>query len=126
MNDETDSIQKVIPDHVKEAVETMRKTAVMAQADLGEYGEELAADLENLAQAVQETFEIDASVMDEFRTAVTAAKETLCKSMEITGQDDLDHAHGIAYLLCDQLEDPKQIMRYVRTANEMLHAWKIG
>ena len=30
----------------------------------------------------------------------------------------------MVYALCDELDDPKEIMRHVRTADEMMSVWE--
>lgn len=107
-------------ENVRESIKTILKMALTVEATRDEYGEDLAERLENTAQKLQTTFEIEESIMKEFHTAKeTSKKWNLGIPLEVTSKD-IDDAREMIYALCDRLESPKEIMYHVRNATEMM------
>lgn len=107
---------------VKQCIQTLMKTAVTVVFTLDECGEELSGRLEETAESLQKTFRLDEKIMEEYRSTVTAAKEIQKLSSELC-YAEAEQARDVIYEMCDCLDNPKEIMKYVRTACEMLDVW---
>lgn len=106
-------------ENVKKSIQAILKTAITVQHTLDEYGEDLAERLEQTAEAIQKTFELEPSLMDEFRHSMKAAKELDLGIPTELSYTEVEQAREMVYAMCDRLDDPKEIMRHVRTASEM-------
>lgn len=68
------------------------------------------------------TFGLDGDIMDEYRSKVESAKEV----RRITSQlypAEAKQVRDTIYEMCDRLDDPKEVMRHVKTASEILDIW---
>ena len=84
--------------------------------------EELLERLEQTAERLQKTFGLDGDIMDEYRSKVESAKEV----RRITSQlypAEAKQVRDTIYEMCDRLDDPKEVMKHVRTAGEIIDIW---
>jgi len=91
---------------------------------LDEYGSELCERLERTAEALQKTFEMEDSLMEDFRKALETAREQNSGELEDFCYMDAEQAREMIFAMCDRLDDPKEVMQHVRTACEMLEVWE--
>ena len=54
-------------ENVRKDIQTILKTAIVVDSTLDEYGSELCERLERTAEALQKTFEMEDSLMEDFR-----------------------------------------------------------
>ncbi len=110
--------------NIRKSIEVLGKTAIrlLSLYDAERYDGDLAERLEITAEALQKQFGLDDAVMEEYRQSVQMAK-----GAELTEQDiryqEAEEARDMIYALCDRLSDPREIMRHVRSAQEMLEIW---
>lgn len=111
--------------NIKQAIRTLSKTAMQALSvyDPEEYGAELAEKMENTAQAICQYYELDDSVMREYRVLVESAKRQDVIVSRMVDFHDADQAQGVIYAVCDGLDNPKDIMCLVRAATDMMNLW---
>ena len=62
-------------ENVRKDIQTILKTAIVVDSTLDEYGSELCERLERTAEALQKTFEMEDSLMEDFRKALETARE---------------------------------------------------
>ncbi len=118
--------QGQIKQTAEEAIDTICKAAIIAGAVLDEYGTELAESLEEAAEAMQKHYELDTSIMERYRAKAAASRDITIGEMDSVTEQEMEQAHDMIYITCDHLTDPKEIMRHVRTANEMMYMWQDG
>ena len=80
--------------------------------------------LERTAEALQKTFEMEDSLMEDFRKALETAREQNSGEPEDFCYMDAEQAREMIFAMCDRLDDPKEVMQHVRTACEMLEVWE--
>lgn len=109
--------------NIKAAIRTLSKTAMQALSvyDPEEYGADLAEEMENTAQAVCRYYELDDSVMQEYRETVNSARRQDVIASRMVDFHDADQAQELIYAVCDGLDAPKDIMYHVRTATDMMN-----
>lgn len=103
----------------KESVRTIMKAAMVSIFAMATCDEEL---LEQTAESIRKTFGLDGDIMDEYRSKVESAKEV----RRITSQlypAEAKQVRDTIYEMCDRLDDPKEVMRHVKTASEILDIW---
>ena len=115
--------KKSIQEKSKDAIRTICNTAIMVDTVLDDNGTNLMIALEQAAEAIQKNYGLDERIMGEYKDKVKASKNLKIGELEKVKTQDLENAQNIIYLVCDKLENPKEIMRYVRTANEMIYLW---
>ncbi len=110
--------------NIKKSIEVLGKTTIklLSLYDAEGYDGDLAERLEITAEALQKQFGLDGTVMEEYRQSVQMAKETEPTMQDIRYQE-AEEARDMIYALCDRLSDPQEIMRHVRSAQEMLEIW---
>ena len=64
-----------VKENVRKDIQTILKTAIVVDSTLDEYGSELCERLERTAEALQKTFEMEDSLMEDFRKALETARE---------------------------------------------------
>ena len=111
-------------ENVRKDIQTILKTAIVVDSTLDEYGSELCARLERTAEALQKTFEMEDSLMEDFRKALETAREQNSGEPEDFCYMDAEQAREMIFAMCDRLDDPKEVMQHVRTACEMLEVWE--
>ena len=62
--------------------------------------------------------------MEELHAMLMAARRRNALNQKGISYIDAEHAKDMVYALCDELDDPKEIMRHVRTADEMMSVWE--
>lgn len=112
--------------NIRNAIRTICRTAVMTDAVEGEYGSDLAEALEKTAEAIQREFGLDNSVMEDYRAAAEKSKDMKFGEMEEVTPREAEYAQEMVYAMCDKIDDPKEIMRHVRAATEMMRVWSNG
>ena len=123
MQENTPLVDETTRKNVRDCINTLCKTAVQAVATLDEYGEVLAEQLEKTAEAVVNTFAPNENTMHEFRSRVNAAKELQLLPSTVPTKKEVGDTIDIVYAMCDCQTDPKTIMYYVRTAQEVVFVW---
>lgn len=106
----------------EESVRTIMKAAVVSIFAMATCDEELLERLEQTAESIRKTFGLDGDIMDEYRSKVESAKEV----RRITSQlypAEAKQVRDTIYEMCDRLDDPKEVMRHVKTASEILDIW---
>lgn len=63
--------------------------------------------------------------MEEYRQIVRLARKVGLAPTGSFNTEDVKNAKEIVYALCDKLDDPKEIMQYVRTVDEMMNVWEL-
>ena len=111
-------------ENVRKDIQTILKTAIVVDSTLDEYGAELCERLERTAEALQKTFEMEDSLMEDFRKALETAREQNSGEPEDFCYMDAEQAREMIFAMCDRLDDPKEVMQHVRTACEMLEVWE--
>lgn len=110
-------------ENIRKHIKAILKTALAAQNALGEYGEDLAERLEQSAEAIRKSFEMEESIMTDFRDKMKMAKELNIGLPAEISYKEIEQAREMIYAMCDRLDDPKEIMCHVRTAQEMQEVW---
>lgn len=113
-----------VKENVRKDIQTILKTAIVVDSTLDEYGSELCERLERTAEALQKTFEMEDSLMEDFRKALETAREQNSGEPEDFCYMDAEQAREMIFAMCDRLDDPKEVMQHVRTACEMLEVWE--
>ena len=103
--------------------QTIYKTAVVVWNTLDEDGSDLIDRLEQTAASIQQHFELEDGMVEQYRSMMDSMKQLDIESKCSTSYRELEEARDMVYALCDKLEEPKEIMRYVRTACEMIEVW---
>lgn len=108
------------------ALYTIALTAVAHLMRGGDGVEDILAQCEHTACAIQEQFGLDASVMDAYHHLIHAFEvgnisDKVWNSMTLQAAE---HAKSVIYALCDRLKDPREIMRHVRTADKLVYTWQ--
>ena len=111
-------------ENVRKDIQTILKTAIVVDSTLDEYGSELCERLERTAEALQKTFEMEDSLMEDFRKALETAREQNSGEPEDFCYMDAEQAREMIFAMCDRLDDAKEVMQHVRTACEMLEVWE--
>ena len=109
--------------NLENAIQTICKTAVAVWNTLDEDGSDLIDRLEQIAASIQQHFELEGGELEQYRSMMGSMKQLGIKSECSMSYRELEKARDVVYALCDKLEDPKEIMRYVRTACEMIEVW---
>lgn len=104
-------------------IQTILKTAIMVWDILEEDGKALIEQLEQTAVALQRTYGLDNEVIEKYHNTMETVKEIDIVLPGTIRYAEAEQARETIYAMCDQLDDPKEIMRYVRTAREMLEVW---
>ncbi len=117
-------LDKEAKENVKKDIQTILKTAITVEHTLDEYGLDLCERLEQAAEAIQKAFEMEESIMEDFRSALKTARDLELGIPENFSYADVEEAREMIFAMCDLLDDPKEIMQHVRTACEMLEVWE--
>lgn len=101
------------------SVRTLGKSAAAAVTSLEETS--LSDQFAYTAEAICRAYGLDGSAMEEFRQEVAKAEDSSWS--DSIPYQDAENARDVIYEMCDQLTDPREIMRHVRSASEMLYIW---
>ncbi len=111
--------------NIRRHINTLCKTALAVIETLGTDEEsDLVDRLEQTADAIAAHYEMEPELMEEFRAVIMAARKRASLDEEGIRFADAEQAKDMIYALCDCLDDPKDIMRHVRTADEMMAVWE--
>lgn len=111
--------------NIRRHINTICKTALAVIEVMGTDKEsDLVDRLEQTAGAIASHYEMEPELMEEFHTVIIAARKRTDLNEEGLQFIDVEQAKDMIYALCDNLSDPKDIMRYVRTADEMMAVWE--
>lgn len=111
--------------NISQNINTICRTAIMVLETLGndvEYN--LINCLTQTAEAIAAYYEMEPEVMEKFHSMINAARKKANPSEENVRFNDVEQAKEMIYTFCDNLTDPKEIMNYVRTADEMIAVWE--
>lgn len=101
------------------SVRALGKSAAVSVVTLEETS--LSDQFAYTAEAICRAYGLDGSVMEEFRQEVAKAEDS--SWADGIPYQDAENARDLIYEMCDRLTDPKEIMRHVRNASEMLYVW---
>ena len=101
------------------AIRTLGKSAAVAVVT--QETSSLSDQFAYTAEAVCRTYGLDGNVMEAFWQEVTKVEDSICA--DAIPYQDAEITRDLIYDMCDQFNDPKEIMRHVRTATEMLYIW---
>ena len=123
MSEQKIQLDEQAKENVRKALHTICQTAVQAAATLDEYGEELTGQMEQAAEAIVSTFGIGEDAMEEYRSTVSAAREKQLMPEKVPTKREVAEAIDMIYAMCDYQTEVKTVMRYVRTAGEVMFVW---
>ncbi|MFR9310092.1 hypothetical protein [Hydrogeniiclostridium mannosilyticum] len=110
-----------VRNHIKTLCRTALEVIEVMRAD---EETDLVDRLEKTAGAIAEHYDMEPELMEEYRNMIKGARK---RAKLIDGSfryTDAENAKEMIYALCDDLDNPKEIMCHVRTADEMLTVWK--
>lgn len=123
MSEQKIQLDEQAKENVRKALHTICQTAVQAAATLEEYGEELVGQMEQAAEAIVRTFRIEQNAMEEFRSTISTARENQLMPEKVPSKREVAEAIDMIYAMCDYQTEVKTVMRYVRTAGEVMFVW---
>ena len=106
-------------DKAKDAIKAISKAAAIHAVVTNEIEEGLTPELEELAIAIQKHYELEDTVMEEYRAEVSEAIEKE-KADDIPHQE-IEGAVDVIYEMCNHLKSPRKIMRHVFNAREIMY-----
>lgn len=109
--------------NMERAIQTLCKTAVAVWNTLDEDGSDLIDRLEQTAASIQQRFGLEGDAPRQYRGMIDSMKQLGIQAECAMSYHELEEARDLVYALCDKLDDPKEIMRHVRTACEMIEVW---
>lgn len=109
--------------NMERAIQTICKTAAAVWNTLDEDGSDLIDRLEQTAASIQQRFELEGDAPRQYRSMIDSMKQLGIQAECTMSYHELEEARDLVYALCDKLDDPKEIMRHVRTACEMIEVW---
>ena len=111
--------------NIRKHINTLCNTALVVIETLGdEDAADLSERLEQTAKAIAEHYDMEPELMEELHAMLMAARRRNALNQKGISYIDAEHAKDMVYALCDELDDPKEIMRHVRTADEMMSVWE--
>ena len=116
-------MKKSTPEQALANIDILMKTAVAVILTIDDAGDNLVNELEYTAKSIHRAFGLDESIMSEYQQAINDAKSTASIVSDSVRYQEAENTRDMIYELCDGLDDPKEIMRHVRTANELLNVW---
>ena len=109
-----------IQDHIK----TICYSSINVTSSLGEgYEQDLTDTMEQVVAAMVKHYNLDESVLEEYRQTIEAANGDMTDAASDTTYQDAEDARDMIINLCDKLTDPKEIMKFVRAAIEVTNVW---
>lgn len=116
-------MEKSNPEQALANINILKKTAVTVILTIDDAGDNLVNELEYTAKSIHQAFGLDESVMSEYHQAINDAKSTVSIVSGPVRFQEAENTRDMIYELCDGLDDPKEIMRHVRTSSKLLNAW---
>jgi predicted house-cleaning noncanonical NTP pyrophosphatase (MazG superfamily) len=116
---------KNIADNIKDHIKTICNSSISVISILGDenYDRSLTETMEQAVAAMVRHYNLDESVLDEYRQTIEAANGEITEAAAETTYLDAEDARDMILDLCDKLTDPKEIMRFVRAAIEVANVW---
>ena len=112
--------------NIRRHIDTLCKTALAVIEVMGtDEDSDLVGRLEQTAGAIAAHYEMEPELMEEFHAVITASRKRMALNEEGLRFMDAEQAKDMIYALCDNLDDPKEIMRHVRTADEIMAVWEV-
>lgn len=106
----------------EESVRIIMKAAMVKIFTVDPCGEDALQRLEQTAESIRKTFGLDGKIMDEYRIKVAAAKEVGIITSELY-HAEAEQVRDVIYVMCGRLDDPKEVMKHVRSAGEIIDIW---
>ena len=106
----------------EESVRIIMKAAMVKIFAVDPCCEDVLKRLEQTAESIRKTFGLDGKIMNEYRSKVAAAKEVGIITSELY-HSEAEQVRDVIYEMCDRLDDPKEVMKHVRTAGEIIDIW---
>lgn len=116
-------MKKSTPEQALANIDILMKTAVAVILTIDDAGDNLVNELEYTAKSIHQAFGLDESVMSEYQQAINAAQKTASITSNPVRYQEAENTRDMIYELCDGLDDPKEIMRHIRTASELMYVW---
>ena len=116
---------KNIADNINKHIKTICNSSISVASILGDedYDRSLTETMEQAVAAMVRLYNLDESVLDEYRQTIKAANGEMTEAAADTTYQDAEDARDMILDLCDKLTDPKEIMRFVRAAIEVTNVW---
>lgn len=111
--------------NIRKYINTICQTAITV-IETTEPGEEsdLVQRLGQTADAIAAHYEMEPELMEGYHALIKATLKKAELEKQASSFRDAEQAKELIYALCDNLADPKEIMSYVRTADEMMAVWE--
>ena len=106
-------------EEAKNAIRTISKAAAINAIVNDEVEEGLTPELEELAITIQKHYELDDTVMEEYRAEVSKAIEK--EKAEDIPHQEIEDAVDVVFIVCNSLENPHKIMQHVFNAREIMY-----
>ena len=106
----------------EESVRIIMKAAMVKIFTVDPCGEDALQRLEQTAESIRKTFGLDGKIMDEYRIKVAAATEVGIITSELY-HAEAEQVRDVIYEMCGRLDDPKEVMKHVRSAGEIIDIW---
>ena len=107
---------------VEASIHIIMKAAIIKIFSADPCCEEVLEQLEQTAEKICKTFGLKGKIMDEYRSKVMSAKEIQMITSELYPVE-VERVRDVIYEMCDQLDDPKEIMKYIRTTGKIMDIW---
>lgn len=111
--------------NVRNHIKSLCRTALEVIEVMGTDEEsDLVDRLEKTASAIAIHYDMEPELMEEYRNVIKGARYRTKLIDDGFQYVDAENAKDMIYALCDELDNPKEIMCHVRTADEMLAIWE--
>ena len=111
--------------NIRTHVNTLCRTALEVIKIIGiDEGSDLIDRLGQTANAIAKCYEMEPELMENFYAVIDGTRTGACLTKEVISFGSALNAKEMIYALCDNLENPKDIMAHVRTADEMMAIWE--
>lgn len=110
---------------IQKSIDTICQTAIVVRDTMEEDGQDLIDKFDNVVECITVVYAMDENTLSKYRNAVKGVTEAQTANDKLITPSDAVRAQQVIFGLCDTLTDPKQIMEYVRTANELVDVWNI-
>lgn len=111
--------------NIRRHINTLCRTALEVIEVMGIDGEsDLVDRLGQTADAIAAQYEMEPELMENFHAIIDWSRKRISLDKEDICYNDAENTKEMIYTLCDSLNDPKDIMCHVRTADEMMAVWE--
>ena len=112
-----------IADKIHDHIKTLCNTSINVTATLDIGYEELTKRLDEIVVDLAKHYDLGDIAVDNYRQTIKDANGEFTEAASDTTYQDAEDARDMVLALCDKLDDPKQIMAYVRAAVEVTNVW---